>query len=140
MYFCYFVFFSPWKRAGLIFYINLNPLHPRMHCAKFGSNWYIVSVDDFCFIFINVFLLFRNYLPLEKVGAPSFKQTWIPFTQGYNVPSLVEINPVVQEKKMKMFKVYDNNNDANDNDDGQLTNQKKLTWAVGNVTANLIKS
>ena len=50
------------------------------------------------------------------------------------VPSLVEIGSVVLEKKMKMWKVYDNNNDANDdnndanednnddNDDGQRTN------------------
>ena len=36
---------------------------------------------------------------------------------------LVEIGPVVLEKKMKMLKVYDNdNNDNNDNDDGQRTN------------------
>ena len=28
-----------------------------------------------------------------------------------------EIGPVVLEKKMKMWKVYDNNNDANDDDD-----------------------
>ena len=37
------------------------------------------------------------------------------------MPSLVEIDPVVLEKKMKMWKVYDNNNDndanANANDD-----------------------
>ena len=54
--------------------------------------------------------------------GPSFEQTWIPFTQG-----CFEIDPVVLEKKMKVWKVYDNNNDANDdddddNDDGQRTN------------------
>ena len=41
------------------------------------------------------------------------------------VPSLVEISPVVLEK-MKMWKVYDNDNKENDNDnnndDGQQTN------------------
>ena len=63
------------------------------------------------------------------------------------VPSLVEIGPVVLEKKMKMWKVYDNNNDANDdnndanednnddNDDGQRTTDKfwseKFNWAFG---------
>ena len=36
--FCYFVIFSPWKRAGLFIWTNLNPLHPRMLCAKFGWN------------------------------------------------------------------------------------------------------
>ena len=40
------------------------------------------------------------------------------------VPSLVEIGSVVLEKKMKMWKVYDNddNEDNNDDDDGQQTN------------------
>ena len=38
------------------------------------------------------------------------------------MPSLVEIGPVVLEKKMKMWKVYDNDDDNdNDNDDGQRT-------------------
>ena len=34
MYFHYFVIISPWKRAGLFIWTNLNPLHPRMLCAK----------------------------------------------------------------------------------------------------------
>ena len=48
------------------------------------------------------------------------------------MPSLVEIDPVVLEKKMNMWKVYDNNNDANndhtDDDDKQRKNfdQKSL--------------
>ena len=37
------------------------------------------------------------------------------------VPSLVEIGPLVLEKKKKMRKVY-NDGDADDNDDGQWTN------------------
>ena len=37
------------------------------------------------------------------------------------MPSLVEIGPVVLEKKMKMWKVYDDDDD-NDNDEGQRTN------------------
>ena len=37
--------------------------------------------------------------PWKKEG-PSFEQTWIPFTQGYFVPSLVKIGPVVLEKKI----------------------------------------
>ena len=55
--------------------------------------------------FVNVFSLFPYYLPLENNWGPSFEQTWIPFTQGYFVPSLVEFGPVVLEK-MKMWKVY----------------------------------
>ena len=41
----------------------------------------------------------------EFIGS-SFEQTWNPFTQGCFVPSLVEIDQVVLEKKMKMWKVY----------------------------------
>ena len=29
----------PWKRAGPFIWRNLNLLHPRMLCAKFGWNW-----------------------------------------------------------------------------------------------------
>ena len=34
------------------------------------------------------------------------------------MPSLVEIDQMVLEKKIKMLKVYNNNNDANYDDDG----------------------
>ena len=30
---------SPWNRAIPFIWTNLNPLHPRMFCAKFGWNW-----------------------------------------------------------------------------------------------------
>ena len=39
------------------------------------------------------------------------------------MPSLVEIGPLVPEKKMKMWKVYDNNDDE--------YWSEKLTWAFG---------
>ena len=39
IYFSYFVIISPWKRAGLFIWGNLNPLYPTMLCAKFGWNW-----------------------------------------------------------------------------------------------------
>ena len=69
-YFCYFVIISPWKRVGPFFWTNLNPLHPRVLCAKFGWNWLSVSgEEDFNFNFVNVFSPFHNYLPLEKGGA-----------------------------------------------------------------------
>ena len=62
-------------------------------------------------------------LSLWELNGSSFEQTWIPFTQGCFVPSLVEIGPVVL-KKMKMWKVYDNANNDDDNDDNnwQRTN------------------
>ena len=49
--------------------------------------------------FVNVFLLFRYHLPLEKGGTLHLKLTWIPFSYVWLVPSLVEIGPVVLEKK-----------------------------------------
>ena len=39
MYFHYFVIISPSKRVEPFIWTNLNPLHPRMLCAKFGWNW-----------------------------------------------------------------------------------------------------
>ena len=39
MYFRYFGIISPWKNAVPFIWINLNPHHPRMLCAKFGWNW-----------------------------------------------------------------------------------------------------
>ena len=49
---------------------NLNSLHQRMLCAKFGWNWPSGSGEVWGF-FVNVSSLFRNYLPLEK-GGPFF--------------------------------------------------------------------
>ena len=49
--------------------------------------------------------------PLGKGRGPSLEHTWTPFTQGWIVPSLVEICPVIVEKKKKMWKVYNNNDD-----------------------------
>ena len=37
---------------------------------------------------------------LWELNGSSFEQTWIPFTQRCVVPSLVEIGPVVLEKKI----------------------------------------
>ena len=96
---CIFVFLvmvSPWKRAWPFTWTNLNSLHPRMLClVDIG----LVVLETKIFNnFVNLVLLFRNCLPFEL--------TWIPFTQGCFVPSLVEIGPVVLEKRMKMWKVY----------------------------------
>ena len=46
MYFCYFVIITPWKRAGTFIWTNLNSLHPRMLCAKFGWNWLSGSGEE----------------------------------------------------------------------------------------------
>ena len=39
MYFRYIKIISPLKRAGPFIWTNLNPIYPRMLCAKFDWNW-----------------------------------------------------------------------------------------------------
>ena len=41
-----------------------------------------------------------------KGYCSSFDQTWIPFTQGCFVPSLIEIVPVILEKKIFKFRQF----------------------------------
>ena len=72
--------------------------------------------------------------PLRKGRGSSFEQTRIPFTQGCYAPSLVEIDPLDLEKKMRMWKVYDRNNDHNNDSCGQILIRKAhlslwLRWA-----------
>ena len=64
MYFHLIIIFSPWKMAGHFLWTNLNPLHPRMLCAKFGWNWLSGSGEEDFLNFDYVFSLFHNYLPL----------------------------------------------------------------------------
>ena len=67
--FHYFVIISPWKRAGPFIWTNLNPLHPRMLCAKFGGNWPSGSGEVDFFKFRQFIFAIHNYFPLEKGGA-----------------------------------------------------------------------
>ena len=104
------------KRAEVFIWTNLNPIHPRMHGAKFGWNWLSGTGEDDFKILSMYFHYFVIISPWKKGRGPSFEQTRILITQECFVLSLVEIGPVVLEKKIKMWKVYDNNYD-----DGQQT-------------------
>ena len=78
----------------------------------------VVLEEEIFFNFVDVFSLFRYYHPLEKDLTLNLNKTnLIPFTQGYFVSNLIEIGQVVLEKEIKMWKVYDDNN--NGNEDGQ---------------------
>ena len=89
IYFCY-VIISPWKRSRPSIWTNLNPLHPRMLCAKFGWNWPSGSRGkDFKFLSKNL-SIFPYYLPLEKSGAlawtnlnPLLCQLWLKLAQWF---------------------------------------------------------
>ena len=54
--------YLPWIRAGHFIWTNLNPLHQRMHCIKFGWNWsfYILSLYFHYFVIISLW---------KRVGA-----------------------------------------------------------------------
>ena len=55
MYYRYFAIISPWKRAGPFIWTNLNPLHLKMLCAKFGWNWPTGSEEEDFLNFVNIF-------------------------------------------------------------------------------------
>ena len=80
MYFHYSVIISPWKRAGPFIWTKLNPLHPRMLCAKLGWNRLSGSGEDFLLssMYFHYFVIIS---PWKRAG-PSFEQIWIPFIQG----------------------------------------------------------
>ena len=130
MYFLYFVIISPWKRAGPFIWTNWNPLHPRMLCAKFSWNWPSGSGEEY---FSNSSMYFHNFVIISScISIRAWPFIWTNlnhFTQGCFVLSLVKINSVVLEKKMKMWRVYDNkdngNSDYNDNDSQRTNFDKK---------------
>ena len=97
------------EKTNYLLYENLMVLHlnklesplPKDALFQFGLNWPSGSGE-----FVNVFSLFRNYLPLKRMWGPSFEQTWVLITQGYIVPSVVEVGPVFLEKKIFKFHQY----------------------------------
>ena len=62
------------------------------------AQWFWKRIFKFCLCIFNIWLL----PPLAKGPGSSFEQILIPFTQECFVLSLVEIGPMVLEKKMKM--------------------------------------
>ena len=82
-----------YENKWFFIWTNLNPLHPRMHYANLAQRFWRRTFLNFA----NVFLLFRNFLPLEKVWALDFNKLESSFTQ-----ILVEIGLAVLEEK-KIF-------------------------------------
>ena len=68
MYFHYFEIISPWERAGPFLWTNLNPLHPRMLCAKFGWNKLSGSGEEDFLITSMYFRYFVIISPSKRAG------------------------------------------------------------------------
>ena len=106
MYFCYFIIIPPWKkRSG----------------PSFEQTWILFTQEFFVLSLVEISLnsteidpvvlekkifKFRQYiftlLLLSHRGkgrGSSFEQTWIPFTYGCFLRSLVEIGPVVLARR-----------------------------------------
>ena len=98
IYFYYFIITSLLERTRPFIWINLNSLHPGILCAKFVWNWPSGSGEDYKML--SIYFHYFRITSLSKGRGPSFELTWIPFTQGYFVPSLSEIGPGVLEKKI----------------------------------------
>ena len=120
LHFYYFVITSP-LRMGWTFIWKIESIL----CAKCVWKCPIGSGEEDYY----VFLLFCNYLYFEKgVSLIWKKETWIIFTQGYFVLSLVLLASGSGEKKMNMWKI----NTQTDRQTGRrrtTDDHKKHTWA-----------
>ena len=101
-----FLYYLPWEKGVALHLNKLESPPPKDALCQVWLKLAQCFWRRFLNIFFYIILLFRYYLPLEKGRGPSFEQTWIPSTQGCFVPTLVEIGPVVLEKKSKMWKNY----------------------------------
>ena len=103
--------YLPLEKGGVLHLNKLKSSSPKAVLCQIwlkSTKWFITRR----FLnFVNVFSLFCNYLPLEKDWALYLNKLEFPAPMD----ALVGIGPVVMEKKMKMWKVYDN-------EDGQQTN------------------
>jgi len=79
---------------------NINTFQPVVHEKKI-------------FEYLSKFSLFFPLLG-SKRPAPLFEQIWIPILQVWFLPSLVEIGPVILEKKLIKEKLTDDDADAGD--------------------------
>ena len=116
MYFRYFVIFSPWKRAGPFIWIKLNsPKDDLCQVWLKLAHWFCRRR------FLKFVINFRNLviISLGKRAGPFIWSNLNPFHPRMLCAKEVEMGPVILEKKMKMWKVYDNDDN---NDDGQRTN------------------
>ena len=70
----------------------------------------------------------------------SFDQTWIQFTQGCFVPSLVETGQGVLEEKMKTWKVYRQTNIQTDGHTDRWTDDRRSEKLIWTFSSGELKS
>ena len=58
----------PWKWVGPFIWTNLNPLHPRLLCVKFGWNWPSGSGEEDFLILSTYFRYFVIISPWKRTG------------------------------------------------------------------------
>mgnify|MGYP003692482891 CR=1 FL=1 len=83
MHFLYFVIISPWKREGPFIWTNLNSLHPRMLCAKFGWNCLSGSGEEDFLILSMYFRYFLIISPWKRTGP--FISLWLRWAKKVKV-------------------------------------------------------
>ena len=100
----YFRYFLPLEKEVVSHLNKLEMLSSKIRFfAKFGWNRPSSSgEEDFSILSMN--FLYFVIISLEKGHGPAFEQTWISFTQGCFVPSLVEIGRAVLEEKNFKFR------------------------------------
>ena len=97
MYFRHFLIISPWKGAGPFISPNLNPLHPRLHYAKFDWNWPSGSGKEDFLISSMYFSYFVIISPWKRAGL----FIWTNLNALYSSMHFAKIHwncSVVQEK------------------------------------------
>ena len=79
----------PWKRVYLFIWTNLNSLHWRMLCAKFGWNWFsgrnlywFSGRNLLMFLMYFPFFFFCYYLPLVKGLASYLNRLEYPLSKN----------------------------------------------------------
>ena len=100
--FLLFHYYLPWKRVGPFIWRHLNPLYPRMLCAKFGWNWSGGSwEEDFKFQILKRIFSYYAIIPLVLVHSEPF----ICFTTLVCfVWSFIEIDRVKKKIKADFWK------------------------------------
>ena len=130
MYFRYFVIISPWEKDGPFFLTNLKNPSPK---DALGQVWLKLAqwFQNRRFLnFVNVFSLFRNYLPLEKYRALHLNKLQSPLSKDALCQVWLKLAQRFWRRRWKCEKFTDGRTDRQT--DRQTTEDRwseKLNWA-----------